>query len=215
MYGIDTRSQILKLLPCPCQMINNQGRLLLSGIPPQVQTHHHSQLLNNITKIGATGTLVAVATIHHRFDMPINRFSAPEFNSLDQSLKDTLLRVTGRAWAIPHDSRIVFSFCLRPLLDTSSMPCEPPKWFKEQAVSELKNLGDFDRRLHVSKDRGFLVADMDPWNKAVTLDDIDNGSFMIYKFGSQSPSRPGGSTRVQPQAESLYSQTQRIAIPYR
>lgn len=99
------------------------------------------------------------------------------FKSLGEKLTHTILQVTGDAWAIPYDGRLHISFGLEPML-YRYLPHETSEEVLENAVSKLENLREFDRKLQISEDRGFFVADKDPFNKGG-----DNGNFIAYRFG--------------------------------
>jgi hypothetical protein len=139
-----------------------------------------------------------------------------ELNSLGDNLKDTMLRVTGGAWAIPSDGRINISFCLQYLLDPTFLLDEPQEDVLEYAASELKNLGNFDRKLHSSENRVFFVADIDPWNKSAEFgyaegdNYVKDGSFVVYRFGPQIPRE----THFQLDKRTLFWETQKIEIGY-
>lgn len=107
-------------------------------------------------------------------------------------MKDTLLKETGMAWAIPEDGRSSLSLSLRGLgLENpeeaqrertsstfnlqksgvlfhgsnrwSSCDSEKPE-VRAEILRKLRYLGRFDKQLHESKGRCFAITDYDPWN---------------------------------------------------
>jgi hypothetical protein len=159
----------------------------------------------------------AKAVLHYPslFGYPYQPLFHGRLEAID-NLRDTIVGVTGSAWAIPFDGRINLSFSLaylrypgwrRFVLNTqlNNTPDETPEDELEYAASQIKNLGQFDRKLHTSENRGFFVADFDPWTKH---GDSANGSFVIYKFGAQ----PSEGTEVQwdPNKNKISWEEQRI-----
>jgi hypothetical protein len=110
-------------------------------------------------------------------------------------LKETIVRVTGSAWAIPVDDRINLSFSLGYLLSWQLRRwiCNgklniPPDETREErlryAALHVQKLGEFDQALHSSENRGFYIADLNPWNGG-GIYGAPNGSFVIYRFGEE------------------------------